>query len=585
MHTPTRLKTGAFLVLLSSSIQAIEISAPEPAKPPFYQPDEIVLFGDSLSDSNGDSYGHAYSTYNLLLTLNGQEPDVVDGKYYPPMDISEIIGRRASIRNLELSFQLNSLEILRESEEKGLIGGFWGEIKAYLLGEVGEALGELARWVDKTEGKIDKATLSILTPLSEKLHDWQKGKPEESFSARFANSVRRQVDFIIQIVERDMEDMVLDFSEDQITRITAGLGDTIPLIPDPDYYVRGKWTAGPELDKVWIEYLIRMMSTPDHQVKLDNRAMAGSWTLCAPAKMEKLDVLATTASGLSEGAVMLFQGSLVPPCEGLIVKSYLNQRRNIYKREHGHFPEIDEKIINDKSLIVFFNGGNDLMNLWDKPGDIAQEHIHDIWNILSSGAKKVAVVTMPDIGQSPRFKGTKRGKKVSSLVQEYNEHLEFRLSILRGLFKGDNSYQLITIHGDQLFAELLKEDRWDVEHPLLDVAIPGVDPKEEREAVAEERGDFVTAELLENKSFDDNWVLEQKSPQEAVATNVLPNKTAFFADSVHPSAEAHYAIATKACKILASFNIPCNPEHYTYEQAKRDSTQNNPNLGPKKIEL
>jgi hypothetical protein len=218
--------------------------------------------------------------------------------------------------------------------------------------------------------------------------------------------------------------------------------------------------------------------------------------------------------------------------------------------------------------------------MWEAPDDVAQEHINDLFNILSSGARRVVVVTMPDIGRTPRFSGTKEGSWVSELVSQYNTSLLLRLQTLRERFNGEEGYQVTTIDGAHIFEVLLAQDKWDIENPLLDVNVPGTDKKEEVRKEAQKTLNFVTEELLENRAFDDAWKLKGRSKAEVISKKIESEKVAFFADSVHPSAEAHYAIAAMACEMMSKKGLYCNKDNYTFEQAVADSKENDPSLGP-----
>ena len=182
--------------------------------------------------------------------------------------------------------------------------------------------------------------------------------------------------------------------------------------------------------------------------------------------------------------------------------------------------------------------------------------------MLSAGARRVAVVLLPDISDTPRFHPDRSKPKnaearhLSSLIQRYNTSLRFRLNLLREEFNGDHGYQVMTIDGYKLFRDLQKQPKWDLENPILDIAIPGVTPETVARAEPKVKGDnFVDLELRKNHGFDDAWYLMgMNSPQ-------LGNKVPFFADTVHPSAEAHLAIAKWACEVMQdTFNVPCFPD-------------------------
>ncbi|MRI33398.1 hypothetical protein EOPP23_10415 [Endozoicomonas sp. OPT23] len=556
-----------------------EISRPIPIEPKHFQPSNFLFFGDSLSDSNGDDFRrpeYAHSTYNLLRTLNGEENTTEDGGKVQPMDVSEIIGRRGTLKSIEFTMELNAREIEREAEEKGPLGKLLAKIEANSLVALGGLLSKAVTIFESTEGKMDSLALKLLEPLAERLAREVKEHRPGSAVESILQSLHRQVNYLITVIDNDAADEIINFAEERLLNITGHLDDLIPVIPDPHYYVKGKWTAGRELDKVWVEYLVRMMSTDDQKVSLDNRAMAGSWTLCAPAKVEALKTLLDSTSGVKDSMTKLFQGSIVPPCQGLIVKSYLNQRREELRNDSGRRPELGEQIIPEDTLVVFFNSANDFLNKWQEPDDVAREMYNDVWNVLASGARKVAVVTMPDISVTPRFKGTPEGKEIKSLIEQYNTFLTMRLNNLREEFLEEDHHQLVTIDGTEMFIELMKMDGWDFDTPLLNIPIPGVDkPEEKLSREADKKGDHITAELAANAAFRDNWRLSMSADgNERIESPFQTTKgTAFYADSVHPSAEAHYEIAKFACKKLQAFNIPCDVNNYPIEQAKRESTQ------------
>ena len=557
--------------LFSTLAFSLDISPPVTQKPDPWRPAKIVVFGDSLSDSNGDSFRPpetAHSTYNLLRTLRGETITLPDGTVRRPMELDKIIGRRSTIDNIKANFDLTVKEIRRKGKEMGYIGRLMNNAQAGVVNALGSVITMTLRYLDKTEEEFDRVTLKRLESIAAWLTKKADQSDPESFSHNTYASLRRQVQYVINFVERDMSDIILDFGDDKLIDITSQFPDAIPLIPDPNYYVTGKWTAGEELDQIWVEYLYKMMSDSSHTVRLDNRAMAGSWTLCAADKMESFHILSDLTDGLIPGATLLFQGSMIPPCEGLVVQSYLNERRNWFTKNHGYTPEFEDQLIEDDTLVVFFNSANDFLNEWPDPNDVAQEYARDVWNILSAGAKHVAVGLLPDLSDTPRFypdrskPKSQKALEVSSLVERYNTSLRMRLNLLGEEFSSENGYQIITIDGDKLFKELQADNRWDVTNPILDIDIPGMEPVTTTTDTAQQN--FVTTELRNNREFDDTWHIKgTRTPAKG--------KVPFFADTVHPSAEAHYAIAENICLLLQdNFNITCSKNNYSREQAKAD---------------
>ncbi|MCL6268921.1 SGNH/GDSL hydrolase family protein [Sansalvadorimonas sp. 2012CJ34-2] len=582
MSRPSARKAKALLLPLTLSVAIIalakdpEISPPIPAQPVPWRPHKIVVFGDSLSDSNGDSYHpaeSALSTFNLLKTLRGEVITLPDGTTRYPMDLAKIIGRQTTLDNIQANFDLTVKEILRKSEAKGYLGRLLDKVKTRIVEGLGHILVNVLEAMDASEDRIDKAVLKPLNRASRWIEGRLEKMDKDSTERSLFQSLGKQVSYLINFIEKDLANVILDAGDDQLIKITSKFADKIPLVPDPNYYIPGKWTTTTEVDQVWVEYLHKMMSTQDHKVTLDNRAMAGSWTLCAQDKAESLHIISELTDGITGGATMFFQGSLIPPCEGLIVQSYLNERRNIFAQEHGHTPNPGDVLIEDDTLVVFFNSANDFLNKWSDPDEVAQEHARDVWKILDAGARRVAVVLLPDISDTPRYHPDpskpkdKESLHISNLIQKYNTSLIMRLNLLREQYHGDNGYQLVTVDGARMFKELLKEDRWDVSHPILDIAVPGTDGPVERASAADsaQPDNFVLRELKKNKGFADTFHIK--------GMNIQPeqSKTKFFADSVHPSSDAHYAIAAKACVIMQKqFAVPCSPDNYTFEQAKAD---------------
>ncbi|WP_281646791.1 SGNH/GDSL hydrolase family protein [Parendozoicomonas sp. Alg238-R29] len=562
-------------VVLSFSSFAFsqDIGSPVTTKPDLWQPAKLVVFGDSLSDSNGDSFRPpetAHSTYNLLRTLRGETAALPDGTITRPTNLDQIIGRRATIDNIKANFDLVAKEIRKEGQEKGFTGRVMNNVRASVVKSLGTALNLTLKYLDKAEDHFDENVLKRVERITEWVQKRQKGLDPSSLSYKAFDSLNRQFHYLTNLIEKDMTGVVLDFGNDQLINITSRFADAIPLVPAPEYYVTGKWTTGEEMDQVWVEYLYKMMSNKDHQVKLDNRAMAGSWTLCAADKVEAMGVLDDLTDGLVSNTTMLFQGSLIPPCESLVIQSYLNERRNIFEKDNGHTPNPGDSIIEPDTLVVFFNSANDFLNKWSDPDDVAQEHARNVWHILSAGAQRVAVVLLPDISDTPRYHPNRSEPKnkealfISDLVQRYNTSLLMRLNLLREEFHGSNSYQVMTIDGNKMFKELQAEKKWDITNPILDIAVPGTDLATTQTAKKEPEN-FVIQELKQNRAFDDTWNILGARIYDSDET--MP----FFADSVHPSAEAHYAIAEKACQMMSTdFNIPCSINNYPPEQAKAD---------------
>lgn len=547
-----------------------DIGAPSLIKPQPWSPHSIVVFGDSLSDSHGDDFrdkSNALSTYNLLKTLRGDVKEA--GSEEPPINLSDFFSRGSNIRNIRAHFELYQQELKAERREKGFIGKILNRIQSAFIDRLEEVIISLLQKLDDTDKVQDEAWIATFINCSKVITKIKNIANDFSLDtvAMIMSRLEDKLSTLFALVKDDLDVNVADFAESALINVTSQFSDVIPLVPDDQYYETGKWIAKNDIGLVWPEILVKMMSFPNKsRVKLDNRAMAGSWILCAEGKLGRPDSLLKTIEGLSNAATILFQGSLVPPCEGLIVQSYLDERR--VKIPQG---ESTKNLFDPNTLTIFFNGGNDFLNNWNNPDDIAQEHSHDIWSVLNAGAKRVIVIILPDISTTPRFKNSPERLTISNNWLNYNKSLRSRLELLREEFSEDSPYRLMTVDAQEIFQKLQQEPGWDHDNPILDVPISGVDDSDDtaetqrselikkKKDEAQEQNNVINAELYNNVALEDTWLTKGLRATPETDTK----KIRFYSDSVHPSYEAHLAIARLLCdKMSADFNIPCSPANY-----------------------
>ena len=529
----------------------------------------VTVFGDSLSDSHGDDFrspAQAFSTYNLLRTFRGY---VDTETQRPPLDLSQFFSSAASIQNIKTNFELYRYELAAERRTESFIGKLVIDTEKYIVDQLEEKIIQLLDKISYLESEAQQL-LPVINESISFINTLQSGA--EIILGCSTNTILKGLNNKLIALKTFIGKGAEDVAEEAILEITKAFDDMIPLIPDPQHYETGRWTTGKDMDLMWPQVLVKMMSAPHRaKVHLDNRAMAGSWVLCAEGKLGNFGSFLNSVDGAVDGIKTLFQGSFIPPCEGLIVQSYLNERRE-EKKKLGM--DKAKPITDNHNLFIFFNGGNDFLNNWDNPDDVAQEHAQDIWNLLHSGASRVAVITLPDISVAPRFQNTSFRKSMHAKWEIYDTSLRFRLNLLREEFGDINGNRLFIIDGQEIFVRLKSDARWDFENPILDIPIPGMDSEATRRedvmtqyrAEAKDANNLVRQELLENAAFEDVW-----QEVRGKFNKVTKEKTAFFSDSVHPSAEAHYAIAELACEKLSQNNIYCDPQNYTKEQAISDS--------------
>lgn len=562
-----------FQSMLLADANSLSISQPLMPKPAFWQAKTLLVFGDSLSDSNGDSFKHsdnAPSTYNLLRTLKGQK---VDGDF--PLDLAQFFSQAVSIKNIKATFALYRTELLSEKKEQHFFRRIMNGIESILLEPLEWGIIELVNYLEQENITESDELIGVIENTAKLLT-----KIKASFIARNSELISSVTNLFINKIEA-LRMLVFNIKDEGLTGVTettiiAGttlFSDQIPLLPDDRYYEKGKWTTGKSMDLMWPEVLVKMMSFDDNpEVKLDNRAMAGSWVLCAESKLGRPSNLIASVEGVFDALTTLFQGSLIPPCEGLIVQAYLNEQR-----EKSTLTE--NKLIDPDTLVVFFNGGNDFLNNWADPDSIAQEQAQDIYTVLVSGAKRVIVFMLPDISVAPRYLHSASKKLIHQQWQHYTASLSMRINLLRETFTDYLGYQIMKIDAEAIFNDLRKDPMWDLENPILAIPIPGVDDADAKEKhrndtlvlnrqKAQQQHNYINQELLSNAVFDDSW--QSISGHYA---NVQPGKTAFFSDSVHLSAEAHFAVAEVVCdKLKNDFNIGCDSNNFTKDQAIKEAT-------------
>ncbi|WP_257294774.1 SGNH/GDSL hydrolase family protein [Endozoicomonas sp. YOMI1] len=544
-------------------------------KPEPWSPHTLLVFGDSLSDSHGDDFhkpNSALSTFNLLKTLRGDFNPLVEE---PPIDLSQFFSRASSIHNIEQTFELYRVELQAEKREQSFIRRLLTGLEEHAVNQLETLLTNMLAGLEFMEQRLDSHLLGAVKRTTRFLRNIQHSDIARQMPSikRISRLLANKAEALGEIINADLFSMMPAMAEETLLSTTSQFADQIPLLPDSQHYEKGKWTTGREMDLMWPEVLVRMMSYPKQQkVNLDNRAMAGSWILCAESKLGRPSAFLSSVEGGMDAVVTLFQGSLIPPCEGLIVQSYLSERNDKVDKDTS------DPLIPPDTLVVFLNGGNDFLNNWQDPDDIAQEQAQDIYNVLQAGAQRVIVFLLPDITSAPRFLNAPERQELHEKWRAYNASLSMRINLLRESFPQHSGYRVMKIDGEEVFEILRKDPQWDFVHPILNIPIPGIDDngevEKDRQALisqkrieAEQQRNIVTQELLSNAVFDDSW-----QPVRDHFSQVTPGKTAFYSDSVHPSAEAHYAIAEQTCQILEErFNIPCDTSNYPKELAIKEA--------------
>ncbi|WP_461536070.1 SGNH/GDSL hydrolase family protein [Spongorhabdus nitratireducens] len=584
-----RLKT--ICLLLCICLFPLSVSAERVIK-------EVVVFSDSLSDSNGDDFHDsdtALSTYNLLRTLRGDEVDV-KGVKQRPLDLGQLLSARMTVDNLKAGLQRYHREMAAERAEET---HFLLKLKSLIQeGGVQFLTKVLIAALDAFEHVHDFGNDLILGPLetlSKKLAE-HAAESDDDEHRRELLSLNHKIKVIRGLANANFAQATLEVTEEVVLSISEKFAGMIPDIPS-SFYERGKWTAGREYDLMWPQALVRMMAIPGDPatpVKLRNMSMAGSWVLSTSNKIDQIDDLLATADGPTELVTMMFQGSLVPPCLEQIVNCYLSEERLRFTDLHKRTPKEGEHYLSSENLYIVFHGANDFLNNWNDPDQVARELSYEVEDLMIAGAQTIVVVLLPDISVTPRYQSPAmqdEGLSIKDKIQIFNTSLTIRLNLLRAEHKyecnglDESKPCLVTIDAQQIFDELRRSAEFDPLHPLLKVAIPGVDKqtKDNPGATAQEQAEldriragkldeakaqnnWVMVRLLENKAYADYWIMQAGESDE-----VDPGKVALFADTVHLSGEGHDKLARIMCtKASQEHGLSCNPDKFPPETAKAE---------------
>ncbi|MGY0216950.1 hypothetical protein ACWJJH_06125 [Endozoicomonadaceae bacterium StTr2] len=564
--------------------------------------EEVVVFSDSMSDSNGDDYFDsktALSTYNLLRTLRGDKVEV-DHHMRRPLDLGDLLSTRMTTDSLKAGLQRFRREMESEREEMtSCLAKLKNHLQEFGVGALTTLVIETLSFFDDIQHIASPAILGPLEKLSRHLAE-KAGETQDKEHQQELKALNQKIKLMMHLAKTDFSHNLLEAGEEALVAISSKFGEMIPDIPSKAYEV-GKWTAGREYDLLWPQALVKMMTIPgknpaEHPVMLRNMSMAGSWVLSTSNKLDEFDDLLETADGFEETVTMLFQGSLIPPCLEQIVNSFLSQQRIAFNSTHDRFPKEKEHYLSKKQGFVVFHGCNDFLNNWNDPHQVARELAYEVEDLMVAGAWTIIVVLLPDISVTPRYLATtmrEEGQSIKEKIQIFNASLSKRISDLRTEYDYESSGLdeskpcLIAIDAQPIFEQLREEEDIDPLHPLLKVAIPGMDKatagdagkaQAEQERIdairkreldeAKEQGNWVKARLLQNKAYADYWIIEG-----AESDDVEPGKVALFADTVHLSAEGHDRLARKMCKMAREkHGFSCDSDNYPPFQAMADCT-------------
>lgn len=185
-------------------------------------------------------------------------------------------------------------------------------------------------------------------------------------------------------------------------------------------FLESRWTNG----KVWVEHFAEGLGLP---ISLENNyAMGGATT-------GYYNINEGLRAALKAGNKVAFQGMLAQ------VEAHLAKH-----------PKLD-----DKTLFTLWAGGHDIGSYLDygQP-DLAQyppagNYRMAIEKLVQAGAKNILIGTMPDMGYTPVYFGTKHQAEASRLCAELNNGLDKIIESYKG-----RDIRFIKIDGAAIFSEV-----------------------------------------------------------------------------------------------------------------------------------
>lgn len=319
---------------------------------------------------------------------------------------------------------------------------------------------------------------------------------------------------------------------------------SVPTIP-PKPYWRGHFSNG----RVWDENLAKSMGLDlQDESQYLNRAFGGSWAVTYDHKFTLWRLIRHPIDSINE----LINGKLVPPSLGLVVEAYLMERR--YQA-------------NPNTLYFVFSGGNDYINALHYEDNynesVMDDYVANIINsinkasqkLLSSGAKHLVLVAMPDVGASPRFNKRADYYILSDAVRLHNKRLlDLKDELSEAYPKASITYIDTASMLNDAIENPAKYDLENVTDACTNIVLDNT---------------MYSLKPIEGHPFANNAVLEYVQQYAYRDQSFIADETNFtvcnnpdkylFWDIIHPTAKVHRVLSEKICKILqdSGYEISC----------------------------
>lgn len=324
--------------------------------------------------------------------------------------------------------------------------------------------------------------------------------------------------------------IVEDFFDHQLAPMLVDLVakvKRVPLLPGEPYW-QNRFSNG----RVWSEYLAPMLGIDREDVAFfDNQAFAGSWTVTYDYQLTVWNLIRHPINTLK----FLVVGKLIPPSLGLVTQTFM----------------LEHPVVDANATYFVLSGGNDYLNMLlfedNYNPAVMRSYVDNVLSALktamrrmiSHGARKIVVIGLPNIGQSPKFVNTMDNEVLKKAIDWHNAGVQERVADLK---KANPQVSFEYVDLQPIFADILARPEYYgfqvTDKACIDVKLDYFD----RFAASPFANNYVLryAQVLQyrDKSFgpyDKNYHICDK-PDEYV-----------FWDEIHPSTKAHRIFANALC--------------------------------------
>lgn len=336
--------------------------------------------------------------------------------------------------------------------------------------------------------------------------------------------------------------IVEDFFDHQLAPMLVDLVakvKRVPVLPGAPYW-QNRFTNG----RVWSEYLAPMMGIDREDVAFfDNQAFAGSWTVTYDYQLTVWNLIRHPINTLK----FLVVGKLIPPSLGLVTQTFM----------------LEHPVVDANATYFILSGGNDYLNMLlfedNYNPAVMRSYVDNVLSALktamrrmiSHGARKIVVIGLPNIGQSPKFANTMDNEVLKKAIDWHNAGVQVRMADLK---KANPQVSFEYVDLQPIFEDILTRPGYYgfsvTDKPCIDVKLDYFDR-------------FAASPFANNYVLRYAQVLQYKDRSFAAhETNYhvcdKPDEYVFW-DEIHPATKAHRIFANALCQQLKTkgFSVQC----------------------------